>query len=178
LPTIGTSVSKSRELIEFVATRRAELVRYAGAVSGDAAGADDLVQEAWLRCDRAAAFGAVGEPVHLLWRVLCNLAIDRSRRVAVERRRFGAVDPDRTLTGLADAQPSAEAALIARQEMARIQAVLDRLDPETRAAFEMHRFEGARLREIAARFGISVTTAHDRVARVMVLIRAAVRDDA
>jgi DNA-directed RNA polymerase specialized sigma24 family protein len=42
----------------------------------------------------------------------------------------------------------------------------------------MHRFEGAKLREIAAHLGISVTTAHERIARAMALIRQAVRDDA
>lgn len=164
------------ELAEFVAARRADLVRYAEVVSGDQAGGDDLVQEAWLRCDRAAAVGAIAQPVHLLWRVLRNLSIDRGRRIARQRRTTSVNEGGWSMTDLPDARPSAEAALLAREELARIQAVLDGLDPQTRAAFEMHRLEGARLREIAAHFGISVTTAHERVARALALIRAAVRD--
>lgn len=170
-------MSKHSELTEFIMTRRADLVRYAGVVSGDAAGAEDLVQEAWLRCNRVAAVGALAQPAHLLWRVLRNLSIDRGRRVARERRTFAASDRADVAAGVADVRPSVEAALLAREELARVQRALDRLDPLTRAAFEMHRFEGAKLREIAGRLGISITTAHDRIAQAMVLVRAAVRDD-
>lgn len=170
-------MSQRRHLSDIIAARRDELVRYAGVVSGDLAGAEDLVQEAWLRCDRAAAVQTVSRPVHLLWRVLRNLSIDRSRRMAHERRTLAAGDSQQHLTVVPDVQPSAEDILIAREELSRIQAVLDGLDPRTRAAFEMHRFEGARLREIAARLDVSITTAHGLIARAMALIRDAVRQD-
>lgn len=166
-----------KDIAEIFAARRAELVRYAGVVSGDIAGAEDLVQEAWLRCNQAAAVQTVTEPVHLLWRVLRNLSVDRGRRVALERRTFPAGDHESHLTVVPAAQASAEDALIVREGLSRIQAVLDRLDPKTRAAFEMHRFEGAKLREIAVRLGISVTTAHARIAQAVSRIRDAVRED-
>jgi len=169
-------VSQRRIIAEIVAERREELTRYAGAVSGDEAGAEDLVQEAWLRCDRIASGQTVDRPVHLLWRILRNLSIDRSRRISREYRTFPAGGSDR-LEGRPDGQPSVEDLLIAREELSRVQAVLDGLDPRTRIAFEMHRFEGARLREIAARLGVSVTVAHGLVARALKLIREAVRED-
>jgi RNA polymerase sigma factor (sigma-70 family) len=165
------------DIAEIFAARRRELVSYAGAVSGDAAGAEDLVQEAWLRCNRAAAVKTVAEPAHLLWRVLRNLSIDRARRLLRERRLFVSGDIDDSLTVVSDAESSVEEILVAREELLRIQTVLDGLDAETRAAFEMHRFEGARLREIAECLDISVTTAHARIAHAMARIRAAVRKD-
>ncbi|HWB16231.1 MAG TPA: sigma-70 family RNA polymerase sigma factor [Vicinamibacterales bacterium] len=171
-------MSQQKDFIEIFAMRRHELVRYAGVVSGDAASAEDLVQEAWMRCDQTAAVEAVAQPVHLLWRILRNLAVDRSRRLAHERRTVASGESDRLLTVVPRAESSTEDVLIAREELARIQRVLDDLDSQTRAAFEMHRFEGAKLREIAAHLGISVTTAHERIARAMALIRQAVRDDA
>ncbi|TCM20400.1 RNA polymerase sigma-70 factor (ECF subfamily) [Novosphingobium sp. PhB165] len=160
-------------ITDIVTERRDELVRYAGAVSGDADGAEDLVQEAWLRLDQAARVQEVAKPTHLLWRVLRNLSIDRSRRIAHEGRVVAQAD-ERRFAELPDDQASVEAMLIARDELARIQRVLDALDPRTRTAFEMHRFEGAKLREIAARLGVSVTVAHGLVAAAIREIRAAI----
>ena len=168
---------QSKVIAELLEERREELVKYASAVSGDEAGAEDLVQEAWLRCDQAARTEPVAKPAHLLWRVLRNLSIDRGRRVAREGRTFLGGQQDQQWENLPDDQPSIEAMLIARHELAAIQRVLDRLDRRTREAFEMHRFEGAKLREIAARLGISITTAHGLVASAMRQIReAACRD--
>jgi RNA polymerase sigma-70 factor (ECF subfamily) len=164
-------------MADLLRARRAEMVRYAGAVSGDEANAEDLVQEAWLRCDRAAQAEPLARPTHLLWRVLRNLSIDRGRRIATENR---ARDADRNGSrweSLPDDRADAEALLIARQELALIQNVLEALPPRTRAAFELHRFEGAKLHEIAARLHISVTTAHGLVAEAMRRIRAATRGD-
>lgn len=171
----GPRVSQRSEIANIIASRRAELVRYAGVVSGDVAGAEDLVHEAWLRCDQAAAAQTVARPVHLLWRVLRNLSIDRGRRMAHERRTVSAGSNHHALASLPDARRTVEDALLAREELGRIQAALDSLDPVTRVAFEMHRLHGAKLREIGAHLGISVTTAHERVARAVAVIRDAAR---
>ncbi|WP_414902130.1 sigma-70 family RNA polymerase sigma factor [Sphingomonas flavalba] len=171
-------MSQRRVIAELFAERRDDLVKYAGAVSGDDAGAEDLVQEAWLRCDRAARDGRIERPAHLLWRILRNVSIDRGRRIAHEKRMIVGGESEQRLAVHADEQPCVEAMLIAREELARIQAVLDTLDPRTRSAFEMHRFEGARLRQIAARLGVSVTVAHGLVAKALARVRQAVRQDA
>lgn len=173
----GGRVSQRRIIAEIFAKRRDDLVKYASAVSGDEAGAEDLVQEAWLRCDRAARASTIQRPVHLLWRVLRNISIDRGRRIARENRTFVAGESDLRLSVHADDQPSVENLLIAREELARVQAVLDGLDARTRKAFEMHRFEGAKLREIAANLGVSVTVAHGLVGQALKRVREAVGQD-
>lgn len=157
--------------------QRDEMVKYAGAVSGDNANAEDLVQEAWMRCDRAAQVQPVAKPTNLLWRVLRNLSIDRGRRIAHEARTIIGGQCDHFVDGLGDDQPSIEDMLIARSELAAVQRVLDRLDTRTRQAFEMHRFEGTKLREIAARLNISITTAHGLVATAMRVINEAIPRD-
>lgn len=167
-------MSQRSIIAEIFTERRDDLVKYAGAVSGDEASAEDLVQEAWLRCDRAARISTIRQPVHLLWRVLRNISIDRSRRIAHEGRTLAAPDSRLDLSAHGDNQPSAEDMVIARDELARIQSALDGLDPRTRKAFEMHRFEGARLREIAAGLGVSVTVAHGLVAQALRHVREAV----
>ena len=163
-------------IAEIVEERRADMVKYAGAVSGDEASAEDLVQEAWLRCDQAAQTQPVVKPAHLLWRVLRNLSIDRGRRITRESRTLVGGLAEQ-LENLPDNQPSAEDMLIAHSELAKIQHVLNGLDARTRRAFEMHRFEGARLREIASNLGISVTTAQGLVVAVMTQIREALREE-
>lgn len=164
-------------IVEIVEERRDEMVKYASAVSGDEAGAEDLVQEAWLRCHQMAEVQSVAKPAHLLWRILRNLSIDRGRRIANEGRTFLRGRSEKQWEELADDQPSVEEMLIAQAELAAIQRLLDSLDTRTRKAFEMHRFEGAKLREIATRLGISTTTAHGLVANVVRLIRETVRQD-
>ncbi len=170
-------MSQSKIIADMLEERRDEMVKYAGVVSGDEAGAEDLVQEAWLRCDQAAQSQPVVRPARLLWRTLRNLSIDRARRIAVRNRNFAARSDDPQWENLPDDQPSIEDILIAREELALIQHVLDGLDPRMRAAFEMHRFENAKLRQIADHFGISVSTAHGWVADTLRLVRAATRED-
>lgn len=168
---------QSKVIAELLQERRGEMVKYASAVSGDEASAEDLVQEAWVRCDRAARAEPIIQPARLLWRILRNLSIDRGRRIAIEARTFVGGQDDAQYENLPDNQPSVEDMLIAREELAVIQHVLDGLDSRTRAAFEMHRFEGAKLREIADRIGISITTAHGLVAEATRQVRAAARQD-
>ncbi len=170
-------MSQRKIIAEVFTERRDDLVKYAGAVSGDEAGAEDLVQEAWLRCDRAAHASTIKRPIHLLWRILRNISIDRSRRIAHEKRTIVAGESEERLSVHPDDRPSSEDMLIARDELARIQAVLNGLDPRTRRAFELHRFEGAKLREIAVTLDISVTVAHGLVAQALKLVREAVSRD-
>ena len=170
-------MSQSKVIAELLEERRDEMVKYASAVSGDEGSAEDLVQEAWLRCDRAAKTEPLLQPARLLWRILRNLSIDRGRRIAIQSRTMVASQDDPRWENLPDDRLSVEDLLIAREELVLIQRVLDTLDSRTRTAFEMHRFEGAKLREIAERLGISITTAHGLVAEATRLVRAAARRD-
>lgn len=164
-------------IADILAEQRGNLINYARAVSGDADGAEDLVQEAWLRLDKAAQTQSITKPAHLLWRVLRNLSIDRSRRIASERSLIEAEPTPSQATQQADRQPSVEDMLIARDELARIRHVIEGFDARKREAFEMHRFESAKLREIAAHLGISVTGAHGLVASALRDIRGALDQD-
>jgi RNA polymerase sigma-70 factor (ECF subfamily) len=162
-------------LSEFYRRQHGGLVRYARVVSSDEFGAEDLVQEAWIRCRILASREAIGDPAHLFRRVLRNLAIDRSRSLARERTRIQIGDASDTQGQTADETPSAERTLIARSELEILDDALAELEDRTRVAFEMHRFEGARLQDIAAALDISVTRAHELVAAALRHCRAALR---
>lgn len=164
-------------LSDFYRREHRGLVRYARAVSADEHGAEDLVQEAWIRCRGIAAREPVNDTAHLFRRVLRNLAIDRSRSLARERGRLAGGDLADVEAPMADEQPSAERAVIARHELDLLHKALGELDDRIRVAFEMHRFEGARLQDIAGALDISVTRAHELVAAALRHCRAALRQD-
>lgn len=117
------------------------------------------MQEAYLRFSEAAARRLFDEPVGYLYRIVHNLAFDGVRRLSLEGRhvRRGA---ERAAAEVAEERPSPEAELIARQELERVLAAIAALPERTRIAFEMHRFGGLKLKEIAERLGISTSMAH------------------
>lgn len=138
---------------------RGELVNYANGIIGDRAHAEDVVQEAYVRFSEAAARRLFDEPVGYLYRIVHNLAFDGVRRLSLEGRHVkrGA---EQVAVEVAEERPSPEAELIAREELERVLVAIAELPERTRLAFEMHRFGGLKLKEIAARLGISTSMAH------------------
>jgi len=136
---------------------RVELVDYATAIVGDRARGEDVVQEAFLRLDAATAGRTLDEPVGYLRRIIRNLAIDWLRRRSVEGRH---VADARDVEGVAEDRPSQEDVLAHRDELRIVMEAMAELPERTRIALEMHRFDGFKLKDIAAHLGISVGLAH------------------
>jgi len=67
---------------------RAALIEYAAPLVGCRARAEDVVQEAWIRFATAAGRGqadaGIVHPVAYLYRIVRNLSVDWTRRLAVE----------------------------------------------------------------------------------------------
>lgn len=147
----------------FVAHRPA-LVSYASRITGNRTQAEDLVQEAWLRFDEASRGRFLEDATGYLYRIVRNLALDSRRGAARERRLTGAGDFAEAVRSSADAAPDPEARALSRSDYEAALAALAELPERTRIACEMHRFGGARLREIAAFLDISVPLAHKLVA--------------
>ncbi|WP_421999597.1 sigma-70 family RNA polymerase sigma factor [Reyranella sp.] len=143
--------------LEIFLAHRGALVNYASALTGDHGRAEDLVQEAWLRYRTASSDRRVDEPVGYLYRIVRNLALDLRRRLSIERRHVAASLDD--AAGEGDGL-SAEAALIAREDLRRIMAALDELPERTRIALEMHRLGGCKLKDVAAHLGLSISFTH------------------
>lgn len=141
----------------FVEHRR-ELVDYAAGIVGSRTHAEDLVQEAWIRFNEAATRELLREPRNYLYRIVRNLALDGRRRLEVERRIFRDSPPD-FVDSLPDGTPSVEKTSVARDDLRLLQEALLELPKRTRIAFEMHRIQGCKLREIAAVLDVSVPTA-------------------
>lgn len=155
-----------RSLSLYLAHRR-KLVDYASGILGDAARAEDVVQEAFLKFRTAASGRLLEEPVGYLYRVVRNLSVDGLRRLALEDRHVSC-GADGAAAEVSEDFPSPEQAVIARQDLQRVVAAMAELPDRTRIALEMHRFGGCTLQEIASHFGVSISMAQ-------VLVRDGVR---
>ncbi|MBX2829927.1 MAG: sigma-70 family RNA polymerase sigma factor [Rhodospirillales bacterium] len=153
---------RDEELLALFVTRRRELVKYARKIIGDRALAEDVVQDAYFRLERARAVqmdDRLDEPVGYIFRIVRNLAIDGSRKIGRENAYVG-VNESNLTDDIAEDRPDPEAQAIARSELRLLEQVLAELPDRSRIALEMHRFGGCKFTEIAARLDVSVGTAH------------------
>lgn len=153
---------RQKSLILFMAHRGA-LVDYASGIVGDRASGEDVVQEAWLRFDSVTRTRLLEEPLGYLYRVVRNLAFDGRRRLQRENLVLTGDDLSAAYAS-PDDRPSPEAVALSRNEYSLVMGAIAELPERTRVALEMHRFGGAKLREIADTLGISLPMAHVLVA--------------
>ncbi len=147
----------------FVANRGA-LLDYARGIVGNRAHAEDVVQEAWLRFDRASRGRSLDEPLGYLYRIVRNLALDGRRSTLRENQVLAAGRLDTTAETSPDERPSPEAVALHKGEFDLLMRAIAELPERTRTALEMHRFGGCKLREVGAFLGVSLATAHILVA--------------
>lgn len=125
---------------------------------GSVASAEDIVQDAFFRLDRATRGGTVIEsPKAYLSAVVTRLAIDELRSARVRREEYvGTWLPEPLLTDEPDhiefADPAAHVEAAETLSMAFL-LVLDRLNPVERAVFLLHDVFGYGYAEIAAIVG-------------------------
>ena len=115
----------------------------------------DLRQDIYVRVYESALKGFPESPKAFVFAIARNLLIRRMRREQVVP--FEAVSDFEALGTAIDA-PGPENALIARDELRRLQTALDRLPPRCREAFVMQQIDGLTHREIATRMGINERT--------------------
>lgn len=134
------------ELAHRFEQERSRLIALATRLLGDASEAQDIVQQAWLRLDRAESGGDGGAGIDNLpaWltTVTTRLCLDRLRRripVPEEEIEVEETAPD----------PAEDVALADTVGIA-LQLVLDRLSPNERVAFVMHDSFGFEFTTIAA----------------------------
>lgn len=147
-------------------THRVALVDYAASIVGGRAPAEDVVQDAWLRIQHAERNRLLEEPLRYFYRVVRNLALDRTRVARRENCR-NAEDMTPDLSAVLDDAPSPEEAVLDRDELRRVIESMAELPERSRTALVMHRVDGCKLKEIAVHLGISVSLAHALVAEAM-----------
>jgi RNA polymerase sigma factor (sigma-70 family) len=136
---------------------RTSLLRFLRARGADAH-SEDLVQDVWLRAS-AQASGPIGNPRAYLFRIAQNLMVDRHRAEIQRRQRENSWSAS---TGGAEKgvseEPLADHRMAAREQLYRVQSVLDDLGEPTPSIFRRFRIDNVPQKEIAAEFGVSLAT--------------------
>lgn len=132
--------------------QRLSLMRYFTRNRANAADAEDLTQEAFLRLANADVSATeIAKPSAYLRQIGRNLMRDHARAPA---RRNEIDAPD--LGDSAISEVNELGRLEARDTLRRLEAALKRLKPKTREIFLAHRLDGMTYGEIAERTGLSV----------------------
>ncbi|GAA4339749.1 hypothetical protein GCM10023144_38310 [Pigmentiphaga soli] len=115
--------------------------------------ASECLHDAWLRLGEMAAPPAVQSPDAYVYRMACNLALDRLR---AERPAAYAGEADAQLDAVADAAPGPEDAAQSRSEFAAVDQAFRRLPPRHQAILLALRVEAQTRQEVAARHRLSL----------------------
>jgi RNA polymerase sigma-70 factor (ECF subfamily) len=127
--------------------------------------AEDILQEIGLKLT-AHAPGPVDQPRAYLYRMATNhFLLHRRTAQRRSRREEDWVDAHSGDTREVDTAPSAETGLAARQQLALVQRLIDRLPERTRTIFRRFRLGGEPQRLIAADIGISTSAVEKHLAR-------------
>ncbi|HUZ73776.1 MAG TPA: RNA polymerase sigma factor [Stellaceae bacterium] len=166
-----------------VATHHAAMTRFARAIVGDAAAAEDVVQEAWLKAIRGIS-GFEGRSSLRTW----LLSIVRNE--AINRRRKDAREPvSEGIDNLADRFDSddgwylprrvrsldtPEALLSAKEIQAVIDKTLEKIRPAERACFNLVNLDGLSYEGVCGVLGISASNARVSCYRTRQRLRTAI----
>lgn len=152
---------------------RAALQRFLRARGcGDAV--DDLLQELWLKLGSVDT-GPIANPLGYLFRMADNLVLDhnRSDRRRARRDEVWTETAGSAVRGVSD-QPSAEAALLARERLRIVAAAIEATGERTAAIFRRYRIDGIGQAEIAREMGISLSAVEkhlQKAYRALVAVR-------
>ncbi|MEM9158194.1 MAG: sigma-70 family RNA polymerase sigma factor [Verrucomicrobiota bacterium] len=164
-----------KKALDIYTAQRSALVDYAKSFLGAGGQSEDVVQEAWLRFSRANAEKSIDEPVSYLFRIVRNLSLNQYQK----QKRDPALVDFRDAVGqfsTLEKGPDPRETATARDDLEQVQRILEQLPERVRIALEMKRFGGFKLREIALRLGVSVTTAHELIAEGLAACRKGLKE--
>lgn len=175
-----TAVSRARdgdgEAFRWLVERHSRyLFGVAARLTGSAADAEDVVQEAWLKAHRQLArFEERADVRTWLHRITVNCAIDFIR---ARRHREDAHDPADLEQGAlgeigADSQPTPERLAQGGQIQARVVEAMARLTGLERAAFTLRHLEGMSIEEVGAALGLKASATKHSIFRAVRKMRA------
>ena len=153
---------------EVVREHADRVYRLAYRLTGNAHDAEDLTQETFIRVFRSLASYKPGTFEGWLHRITTNLFLDMARRRSRLRMEALPEDTDR----LAGDDPSPEQVYGETHLDPDLQAALDELPPEFRAAVVLCDVEGLSYEEIGATLGVKLGTVRSRIHRGRQALRA------
>jgi len=125
---------------------------------------DDLRQDVYVRIYEFAQKEIPRPAKPFVLAMARNLIIDRIRRAQIVPIEIVA---DLDALGMAADAPGPDRSALARDELRKLQAALERLPPRCREAVALNKLEGLTGREIAARMGVSEATVSEHIDKGM-----------
>jgi len=156
---------ESSGLLEAFLALRAPLHRYLSLQGASPDEAEDILQEAGVKLAEKS-LSSIENPRAYLYRMVHNLFVLHRRTASRRTRRDEAWagvhsgDPPEM-----DETPSAEAGLIAREQLAILQSAIGALPERTKTIFRRFRLDGVPQRQIAAELGISLSAVEKHLAK-------------
>ena len=155
---------------DIVRTHSARVYRLAYRLTGNSHDAEDLTQDVFVRVFRSLSTYTPGTFEGWLHRITTNLFLDQVRHK--QRIRFDAL-PDDAGDRLAGREPTPAQAFDDASFDHDVQAALDSLPPDFRAAVVLCDIEGLSYEEIAATLGVKLGTVRSRIHRGRAALREA-----
>ncbi|WP_164913500.1 sigma-70 family RNA polymerase sigma factor [Sphingomonas sp. UV9] len=118
--------------------------------------ADDLLQDLWLKIERAPPVAEVSRAY--LMKMAHNLVVDESRSATRRRARDHTWQGERMGLLDVDPAPDAEEVVIFRDGLRRMEDALRRLGPVTERILRRHRIDGVRQQQLAIDEGLSLSS--------------------
>ncbi|NHN85757.1 sigma-70 family RNA polymerase sigma factor [Acetobacter musti] len=169
-------VKESEPVLDVYLRHCPKFVDVAASITGCRTRAEDIVQDAFLKVTAARQQNiTIERPFAYLMQVVRRLAIDGLRGAKIRKAEDIA---DIAIRHLLSDPLTPEAYAGDREELALIEQTLASLPERTRLAFEMKRFGGYKLREIAAELDISIVRAAQLVNEAMTACQAALDETA
>ncbi|MGC4251353.1 MAG: sigma-70 family RNA polymerase sigma factor [Sphingobium sp.] len=133
---------------------------------------DDIISETLTRAYAVHDWRAIHEGFAFVLRIARNFLIDQARREAVISFDYMA-DLEELGKGV-----SYDAMLTARDELRRIEKIMDKLPTQQRRAFLLRRVDGFSLAEIAVKMHLSVSTVEKHLGRALAgIARETLKDE-
>lgn len=135
---------------------------------------DDLIQEAYARL-WAVDFSTIGNGRSYFYTIVRNLLLEHVRRARiVPMERLGEIEALR----IPSDEPGLERQVTARQELERLERIVDGLPEQCAQAFRLQKFRGLSQREIAAAMGLSEKTVEKHLANALVRVLKSITQEA
>lgn len=164
----------SQELYGVFLSYRRALVEAAARIVGTREGAEDVVQDTFVKLFEQERAIVVRYPVSYLFQTVRNLAIDRHRRLEVETRHAGTEEDGLVVTSEAT---SPENMALGREALGTVVQALASLPERTQWAFEMYRIRGVPQKDIAAMLDVSPTLVNFMIRDALTCCRNALFGD-
>ena len=157
--------------------KRDTLVRVFSKSLRDAALAEDIIQDMYVKIAAIEGDYAIDNPTGFLFRMANNLYLNRLRSRSSEQARnraWQAANHSEVGGETINDEPDVEARIAGRQKLERLMAALRELPAKTQDIVRLHKFDGLSQTQVAANLGISISSVEKHLSSALRYLAASV----